>query len=159
MGQAPGTIQRMSPPPESGLPANIGAPATRALIAAGYSELRQLASVPTSELRKLHGVGPKALKLLQEASSSRACLSARTCAGLRQHPRGHQCGYERVLRAQARPDLCAGSNMPIGAAPTQGDYALSEKPGKALSGALLATILCLLFDVIAGRRRRLPSVT
>jgi len=55
------------PPPESGLPGNIGAPATRALIAAGYTELRQLATVPATELRKLHGVGPKALKLLQEA--------------------------------------------------------------------------------------------
>ena len=46
---------------------NIGAPATRALIAAGYTELRQLANVPASELKKLHGMGPRALKLLQEA--------------------------------------------------------------------------------------------
>jgi hypothetical protein len=37
------------------------------LIAAGYTELRQLANVPVSELKKLHGMGPKALKLLQEA--------------------------------------------------------------------------------------------
>jgi len=61
-----GTIQRM-PPPESGLPGNIGAPATRALTAAGYTELRQLANVPAADMRKLHGVGPKALRLLQEA--------------------------------------------------------------------------------------------
>jgi hypothetical protein len=54
-------------PPDAGLPGNIGAPATRALAAAGYTELRQLADVPVSELKKLHGVGPKALKLLQEA--------------------------------------------------------------------------------------------
>jgi hypothetical protein len=54
-------------PPDAGLPRNIGAPATRALIAAGYTELRQLANVPASELKKLHGMGPKALKLLQEA--------------------------------------------------------------------------------------------
>ena len=52
---------------EEDLPRNIGAPATRALSAAGYTELRQLASVPVAELRKLHGVGPKALRLLQEA--------------------------------------------------------------------------------------------
>jgi hypothetical protein len=52
---------------EEGLPRNIGAPATRALTAAGYTELRQLANVPVAELRKLHGVGPRALRLLQEA--------------------------------------------------------------------------------------------
>jgi hypothetical protein len=60
------TIQHMTPP-DAGLPGNIGAPATRALIAAGYTELRQLANVPAAELKKLHGVGPKALRLLQEA--------------------------------------------------------------------------------------------
>jgi DNA uptake protein ComE-like DNA-binding protein len=50
-----------------GLPRNIGAPATRALTAAGYTELRQLANVPVADLKKLHGVGPKSLRLLQEA--------------------------------------------------------------------------------------------
>jgi hypothetical protein len=49
------------------LPRNIGAPATRALTAAGYTNLNQLADVPVAELKKLHGVGPKALRLLQEA--------------------------------------------------------------------------------------------
>ncbi len=52
--------------PDTGLPGNIGAPATRALTAAGYTELSQLAGVPAAELRKLHGVGPKALRLLQD---------------------------------------------------------------------------------------------
>jgi len=52
--------------PGTGLPGNIGAPATRALTAAGYTELRQLAGVPAAELTKLHGVGPKALRLIQE---------------------------------------------------------------------------------------------
>ena len=54
-----------------GLPRSIGAPATRALTAAGYSELSQLAGVPAAELAKLHGVGPKALRLLQEALHER----------------------------------------------------------------------------------------
>ena len=49
------------------LPRNIGAPATRTLTAAGYTNLSQLADVPVAELKKLHGVGPKALRLLQEA--------------------------------------------------------------------------------------------
>ena len=53
--------------PDTGLPGNIGAPATRALTAAGYTELDQLAGVPAADLGKLHGVGPKALRLLQEA--------------------------------------------------------------------------------------------
>jgi DNA uptake protein ComE-like DNA-binding protein len=61
-----GSIPRMTSP-DTGLPGNIGVPATRALTAAGYTQLSQLADVPASELKKLHGVGPKALKLLQEA--------------------------------------------------------------------------------------------
>jgi hypothetical protein len=57
--------------PETGLPRSIGAPATRALTAAGYTELSQLASVPAVDLATLHGVGPKALRLLQEALQER----------------------------------------------------------------------------------------
>jgi hypothetical protein len=57
--------------PEAGLPRSIGAPATRALTAAGYTGLGQLADVPAAELAKLHGVGPKALRLLQEALDER----------------------------------------------------------------------------------------
>jgi len=53
--------------PEVGLPKEIGAPATRALVAAGYTRLAQLANVPIAELRQLHGVGPRALTRLQEA--------------------------------------------------------------------------------------------
>ena len=60
-----GRIAMTSPDP--GLPRNIGAPATRALVAAGYTRLSQLANAPAAELGKLHGVGPKALRLLQEA--------------------------------------------------------------------------------------------
>ena len=45
----------------------IGAPAIRALTAAGYTRLGQLAGVPVDELKRLHGVGPKALRLLQAA--------------------------------------------------------------------------------------------
>jgi hypothetical protein len=43
----------------------IGAPATRALNNAGYTALRQLAGVPRAELAKLHGMGPKALGIIQ----------------------------------------------------------------------------------------------
>jgi hypothetical protein len=44
----------------------IGAPATRALHAAGYSSLRQLAGVPRSELAQLHGMGPKTLMIIED---------------------------------------------------------------------------------------------
>jgi predicted flap endonuclease-1-like 5' DNA nuclease len=50
-----------------GLPAGIGAPATRALTAAGYTRLAQLTEVTEKDLGQLHGVGPKALRLLREA--------------------------------------------------------------------------------------------
>ncbi|MET8121457.1 helix-hairpin-helix domain-containing protein [Micromonospora sp. NPDC005189] len=45
----------------------IGAPATRALNGAGYTTLRQLADVPRSDLATLHGMGPRALDILQAA--------------------------------------------------------------------------------------------
>ena len=45
----------------------IGAPATRALHAAGYTTLRQLADASRSELAQLHGMGPKALGIIEAA--------------------------------------------------------------------------------------------
>jgi hypothetical protein len=45
----------------------IGAAATRALNAAGYTSLGQLAGVPRAELAKLHGMGPKALGIIEAA--------------------------------------------------------------------------------------------
>lgn len=57
----------MPNPPGTGLPKSIGAPATRALASAGYTELTQLAGVSASRLKALHGVGPKAVRLLREA--------------------------------------------------------------------------------------------
>ena len=52
---------------EPAFPKGTGAPATRALIGAGYTELAQLVDVSSSALGKIHGVGPKALRVLQEA--------------------------------------------------------------------------------------------
>ncbi|MEU0960174.1 DNA-binding protein [Micromonospora aurantiaca] len=45
----------------------ISAPATRALTAAGYTTLRHLAGVPRAELARLHGMGPKALGVIEAA--------------------------------------------------------------------------------------------
>ncbi len=44
----------------------IGAPATRALEAAGYSHLEQLTKLTEAELGQLHGMGPRALGILRE---------------------------------------------------------------------------------------------
>ncbi len=57
----------MTAQPAAGWPKGIGAPAIRALTVAGYTELRQLVGVPAAELKRLHGMGPKALRILQEA--------------------------------------------------------------------------------------------
>jgi hypothetical protein len=48
-------------------PRAIGAPATRALVGAGYSKLSELAGVSAADLQKLHGMGPRALRIIQEA--------------------------------------------------------------------------------------------
>jgi hypothetical protein len=45
----------------------IGAPATRALVNAGYLRLEQLTEVTEADLAKLHGMGPKALRILRAA--------------------------------------------------------------------------------------------
>ena len=52
------------------LPA-IGAPATGALAAAGITRLDQVAECREAELLALHGVGPKAIRLLREALAQR----------------------------------------------------------------------------------------
>jgi 3-deoxy-D-arabino-heptulosonate 7-phosphate (DAHP) synthase len=57
---------RLMSTPLHELPA-VGAPARRALVAAGYESLRQLAGVPRASLSELHGVGPKALRILEAA--------------------------------------------------------------------------------------------
>jgi DNA-directed RNA polymerase alpha subunit len=45
----------------------MAAPATRALHNAGFTTLRQVADVPRRELAELHGMGPKALRIIDEA--------------------------------------------------------------------------------------------
>ncbi|MEV8096889.1 helix-hairpin-helix domain-containing protein [Kitasatospora sp. NPDC085879] len=57
----------MTTQPQGDFPRTIGAPATRALLGAGYTRLDELAGVPVADLRRLHGMGPKALERLQAA--------------------------------------------------------------------------------------------
>ncbi len=58
-----GSVGRMS---SHDAPPWIGAPATRALERVGVTSLRQLAGYPRTELAALHGLGPKALHVLEE---------------------------------------------------------------------------------------------
>jgi hypothetical protein len=48
------------------LPKTIGRPATRALANAGITTLDQVAARTDTELAALHGVGPKAIRILRE---------------------------------------------------------------------------------------------
>ncbi|MGO4548227.1 DNA-binding protein [Paenibacillus sp. 2TAB23] len=50
---------------ESDFP-KIGQPATRALSHAGLYKLEQLTKVTEADLLKLHGLGPKAIRILNE---------------------------------------------------------------------------------------------
>ena len=51
---------------DSDLP-KLSAPARRALAAAGITHLAQLTKVSEAEIKKLHGIGPNAIKQLQLA--------------------------------------------------------------------------------------------
>lgn len=52
------------------LPEKISKPAMRALLAAGITTLQQAAKLSDEELLKLHGVGPKAVRILRESARS-----------------------------------------------------------------------------------------
>lgn len=56
---------------EDDLPPGLAGPARRALVAAGYRRLWQLAGLRESEVRELHGMGPKALGQLRRALGAR----------------------------------------------------------------------------------------
>lgn len=49
------------------LPPGLAAPARRALERAGLESLEDVAAFPRAELAALHGMGPKALRALDEA--------------------------------------------------------------------------------------------
>jgi hypothetical protein len=59
------------PRPGSDLSAKLGQPALRAFELAGYTRLEQFTQVRAAELEKLHGVGPKAIRLLRDLLAER----------------------------------------------------------------------------------------
>jgi len=48
------------------IPHRVGAPARRAFDAAGYKTLEELLACDEEELLALHGVGPRAIRILRE---------------------------------------------------------------------------------------------
>ena len=52
---------------QDNFPHGLSQPALRALANAGYTQLEQLRHVPESELLKLHGMGPKGVRVLMSA--------------------------------------------------------------------------------------------
>ena len=49
------------------IPPRLAAPALRALASVGVIRLEQLTAFTEDDIKKLHGIGPNALKLLREA--------------------------------------------------------------------------------------------
>lgn len=48
----------------------VGAPASRAFAAAGYTTLEQLLAEDEATLLALHGVGPRAIRLIKQAAAA-----------------------------------------------------------------------------------------
>lgn len=71
LGAALAAADTAEPGQVGDLPASIGRPATRALAGAGLTSLADVARRTDAELLALHGVGPKAVRLLREAAASR----------------------------------------------------------------------------------------
>ena len=66
----------MADTPPGDFPPRLSKPARRALAGAGYLRLAQLTTVRESELARLHGLGPKALRQLREALAARGATFA-----------------------------------------------------------------------------------
>jgi uncharacterized protein YdhG (YjbR/CyaY superfamily) len=92
--------------PNSNFP-KIGAPATRALEAAGYTNLKQLTKVTEAELGQLHGMGPKALVILREALKVEGLLFKQDKAGEKLRKKGSPVSrtdkVEEFLRELSHP--------------------------------------------------------
>ncbi len=66
---------------ESDLPAGLAQPARRALAGTGIVQLEQLTRYSEGELKRLHGIGPKALSQLRSALRSKGLSFLEAKAG------------------------------------------------------------------------------
>jgi uncharacterized protein YdhG (YjbR/CyaY superfamily) len=71
-------ITRNKKQQETDFPQAIGNPARSALQVAGFSKLKQLTEVTEAEISNLHGVGPKALRILRETLEAEGLAFAST---------------------------------------------------------------------------------
>lgn len=62
---------------ETEFPRRMGKVAPRELAANGYTRYEQLTTVTPKELLKIHGVGPKAIRILEEELAARGLSFAR----------------------------------------------------------------------------------
>jgi DNA-directed RNA polymerase alpha subunit len=60
------------------LPAELSAPARRALAGAGVTRLEDVAAFTETELMKLHGMGPKALQTLRRALAAKGMVISKS---------------------------------------------------------------------------------
>lgn len=67
LADAAGVAATAEPGEVGDLPRAIGRPATRALADLGVTTLAQVAAMPRDDLLAIHGVGPKAVRVLDEA--------------------------------------------------------------------------------------------
>lgn len=66
---------------QSDFPNGLSQPALRALSGAGYQHLEQLTKVSESELKQLHGMGPKAIRILSSALEAKGLSFAKEKSG------------------------------------------------------------------------------
>ncbi len=76
----------------------VGAPATRALTAAGFTTLHELIDAEQKQLEQLHGVGPRALRIIDEAYVGLGNKAAALLHSLT-HNRGLVHGSQRLALA------------------------------------------------------------
>ena len=62
---------------ETEFPRNMGKVAPRQLALHGYTRFEHLTTVTQAELLKIHGVGPKAIRILEEELAARGLSFAR----------------------------------------------------------------------------------
>lgn len=62
---------------EIDLPAELALPAQRALAGAGIQNLKQLTKFSEAEIKRLHGIGPNALKQLRAALKAKGLSFAK----------------------------------------------------------------------------------
>lgn len=58
-------------PPANDFPPGVAQPAQRALASIGITRLDEVATISETKLKNLHGVGPKAIRILREALAER----------------------------------------------------------------------------------------